>query len=153
GFVISVAFSPDGTLLAASGVQNKVNIWDFTNRTVRWYFEGHLGHVSALAFSPDGRRIISASNDGTIRAWDIASQKAVGMLRDPHDREVISVAFAPDGKSILSTTGDEFKIWSSEPRPPAAVIEARQEWGWPSISPDAKWLVTVGAAQPGENYA
>jgi WD40 repeat protein/serine/threonine protein kinase len=153
GFIIDVAFSPDGTLLAASGNQSTINIWGFTNRTVSHPFEGHLGWVNALAFSPDGNRLISAGSDGTIRVWDIASRKAVGILRDPEDREVLSVAFAPDGKSILSTTGDEIKVWGSEPRPMASIIETRQEWGWPAISPDGKWLVTIRGVVAGEPYS
>ncbi len=142
GLIGDVAFSPDGTLLATSGVESRINVWDFTNRTVKFYFDGHLGPVKSLAFSPDGRRLISGGDDGTVRIWEISSPKPVGILRDPLDRVVRSVAYAPDGKSIVSTTGDEVKIWNTEPRHPAAVIETRQEWGWPAISPDGNWLVT-----------
>jgi WD40 repeat protein/predicted Ser/Thr protein kinase len=152
GFVDDVAFSPDGTLLAASGIQTRIDIWDFTNRTVSYPLEGHFNTVNALAFSPDGKRLISAASDGTIRVWDVQSRKAVGIFRDPEQREVLSAAFAPDGKSILSTTVDELKIWNPEPRPPAAVIETRQTWGWPAISPDGKWLVTLWGANKGEAY-
>jgi WD40 repeat protein len=153
GSILDVAFSPDGTLLAASGNQSTINIWGFTNRTVSHPFEGHLGWVNALAFSPDGNRLISAGSDGTIRVWDIASRKAVGIFRDPQDRQVLSVVSAPDGKSILSTTGDEIKVWGSEPRPMAAVIETRQELGWPAISRDGKWLVTTRGVVAGEHYS
>jgi WD40 repeat protein len=120
---------------------------------VRYYFDGHFGWVNALAFSPDGNGLISAGSDGTIRVWDIPSQKAVGIFRDPKDRQVLSVAFAPDGKSILSTTGDEIKVWRSEPRPMSAIIEARQELGWPAISPDDKWLVTIRGVVAGEYFS
>src|SRR5439155_11750198 len=105
----------------------------------------HLGPVNSLAFSPEGNRLISSGDDGTIRVWDIPSQKPVGMFRDPLGRGVRSVTFAPDGKSIVSTTGDAMKIWSTEPRQQAAVIAARQAWGWPAISPDGKWLVTAAS--------
>jgi WD40 repeat protein len=153
GFITDVAFSPDGKLLAASGNQSRINIWDFTNRTVRYYFEGHLGWVNALAFSPDGNGLISAGSDGTIRVWDIPSQKPAGIFRDPEDRQVLSVAFAPDGKFILSTTGEELKIWSSEASSPAAVVETHQLWGWPALSPDGKRLVTIGGIGAGEHYS
>jgi WD40 repeat protein len=152
GFIIDVAFSPDGTLLAIAGIQSTINIWDFTNRTVRFPLEGHLGWVNALAFSRDGNRLISADSDGTIRLWDVQARKQIGIFRDPEGRQVFAVAFAPDEKSIISTTGEELKIWNAEPRPPAAIIETRQRWGWPAVSPDGKWLVTVGARQ-GEPYS
>jgi WD40 repeat protein len=153
GFVVDVAFSPEGTLLATAGVQSTINIWDFTNRTVRFQLEGHLGWVNALTFSPDGKRLISADSDGTIRLWDIQSRKQIGIFRDPEGRQVLSVAFAPDGKSIISTTGNELKIWNAEPRPPATVIETHQVWGWPAVSADCKWLVTIRGVAAGEPYS
>jgi WD40 repeat protein len=141
GYINDLAFSPDGSLLAASGVQSTINVWDFTNRSVKVPFTGHRGHVTSLAFSPDGRRLVSAGEDGTIRLWNIASGKATGMFRDPLDRAVRSVAFAPHGDFIFSATVDELRIWPTAPRQPATVIETHQEWGEPLISPDGKWLV------------
>jgi WD40 repeat protein/tRNA A-37 threonylcarbamoyl transferase component Bud32 len=153
GFINDVAFSPDGTFLAASGVDGRINIWDFTNRTVKFYFDGHLGPVKSLTFSPDGGLLASSGDDGTIRIWDIPTHQPAGMFRDPLEREVLSVVFAPDQKSIFSTTGEELKIWSSEPHLPAAVIETHQAWGWPAISPDGKWLVTMGAQGATKDYS
>jgi WD40 repeat protein len=153
GWICDVAFSPDGTLLATAGVQSTINMWDFTNRTVRFPLEGHIGVVVALAFSRHGNRLSSADSDGTIRLWDVQSRKQIGIFRDPEGREVRSVAFAPDEKSIISTTGEELKIWNAEPRPPAAVIETRQMWGWPAFSPDGKWLVTIAGRGKGEPYS
>src|SRR2546430_10986086 len=43
----------------------------------------------------------------------------------------------------LPISGDEVKVWNAEPRQPAAIIQTEQEWGWPAISPDGKWLVTA----------
>ncbi len=153
GYINTLAFSADGSLLAASGVQGTINVWDFTNRTVKVPFTGHRGHVNSLAFSPDGKRLVSAGDDGTLRLWDIASQKAIGMFRDPLDREVRFVTFAPRGDLILSATDDELRIWPSEPRQAAEVIETGQEWGEPTISPDGKWLVTREGTTAVKNYS
>src|SRR5262249_41374557 len=40
GYVNDLTFSPDGTLLAAVGVQSTINVWDFKNRTVKFQFPG-----------------------------------------------------------------------------------------------------------------
>jgi WD40 repeat protein len=76
--VRSLAFSPDGRLLAsASGADRSikdrtVRVWDVaTGRELR-RFEGHLGAVNAVAFAPDGRSVISGSEDATALAWDVS---------------------------------------------------------------------------------
>jgi WD40 repeat protein/tRNA A-37 threonylcarbamoyl transferase component Bud32 len=146
GSLNDLAFSPDGRLLASSGVQGRINVWDFTNRTVASFFEGNYGRVSSLAFSGDGLRLAAGCDDGTIRIWDVASGMSLGLLRDPQDREIRTIVFAPDSKSIISIAEDELKIWKAAPRQPAVTMETHQEWGGPPVfSPDGKWLVTSGA--------
>jgi serine/threonine protein kinase/WD40 repeat protein len=142
GYINDLVFSPDGSLLAAAGVQSTINIWDFTNRVVKFRLTGHRGHVNSVAFSLDGSRLISAGADGAIRVWDVSSQKLVGMFRDPADREVRSLALAPGGNVVLSAAADEVRIWPTEPRQAAVAFQTGQQWGDPVISPDGKWLVT-----------
>jgi serine/threonine protein kinase/WD40 repeat protein len=143
GYINDLAFSPDGMLLATSGVQSRVNVWDFANRAVRFRFDA-LGRIYSLAFSRDGRRLISGGTDGAIRLWDLPRQARIGLFPDPKDRELKGVVFAPDGQSIVSSTGDEIQVWDKEPRPPAATLESHQQWGWPVVSPNGRWLVTAG---------
>jgi WD40 repeat protein len=70
--VTSVAFSPDGSLLAAGSLDNTVQLWDVASgEPVGRPLIGHTGGVNAVAFSPDGRLLASASDDTTIRIWDI----------------------------------------------------------------------------------
>jgi WD40 repeat protein len=147
------AFSPDGTLLATAGVQSRVNVWNFADRSVKLPFDGHSGGVKCLAFSPDGRRLISGGADGTIRLWDLVSGRSAGMLRDPQNRELRGVAFAPDGRFIHSTTGDELRLWSTTPREPATVLKNDQQWGRPAVSPDGQWLVTIAATFDVKDYS
>src|SRR5207249_684816 len=67
GDLIGLAVSPDGSLVAAAGVEARIHVFDFTNRTLRCPFDGHSGKVVSLAFSPDGSRLISTGGDGRIR--------------------------------------------------------------------------------------
>jgi WD40 repeat protein len=67
----SLAFSPDGRLLAAAGRDRAIYLWDAaTGKTVRRR-EGHRGDVESLTFSPDGRRLASSSRDTTVLIWDV----------------------------------------------------------------------------------
>ena len=154
GTMLDLAFSPDGKLLASSGNQGRILVWNFTNRTVACSFDGNFGRVFSLAFSPDGLRLVSGCADGTVRMWDVPSGTTSGMFRDPHAGEVLSAVFTSDGKSIVSSTHAELKIWKAELPQRVATLETDQQWGGPpAISPDNRWLVTVGITNWGRGLA
>ncbi len=68
--VYAVAFSPDGSRLAAGCADNSIRLWDVATRYEVAELRGHRAYVHALAFSPDGTRLVSASGDYTLRVWD-----------------------------------------------------------------------------------
>src|SRR5258708_490637 len=75
GWAIMVACSADGNLLASSGNDNLVRLWDpQTGREVR-RLEGHSNWVNTVAFAPDGKTLASGSADGTVRLWETATGK------------------------------------------------------------------------------
>src|SRR5262249_38825432 len=76
--VMSVAFSPDGKLLASAsgdraGRIGEIKLWEVATGQEKATLKGHSGDVLSVTFSPDGKRIASGSVDGTIRLWDVAT--------------------------------------------------------------------------------
>ena len=99
----SIAFSPNGTQLAASDLGGAVRLWDVTRPSALLLgtFSGHRSPVEHIAFSPDGDTLASASDDGTIALWSTRGT-LLGGLANPS----IAVAFSPDGRTLALSTHD-----------------------------------------------
>jgi WD40 repeat protein len=75
--VRSIAFGPDGHLLASGDVDRAIVLWDVPTRTVLGEpLRGHREAVTSLAFSPGGKQLASASGNpaagtGEVILWDM----------------------------------------------------------------------------------
>ena len=110
----SVAFSPDGNVIAAGTLDRLVRRWNLATDEEQPPLRGHASSVRQVAYSPDGRRLASASNDGTIRIWNAATGKIEHILYG-HTMPAWGVAFSPDGKQLASSADDAtVKLWDVE---------------------------------------
>ena len=103
-FVSSVAFSPDGSLIASGSGDQTIRIYDARSGQHKTTLTGHTRYVSSVAFNLDGRTLASGSYDGTIRLWDVVTGEEKITLTG-HNSSVTSVAFSPDGKTLASSGG------------------------------------------------
>jgi WD40 repeat protein len=69
----TLAFSPDGQLLATKGPDHSISVWQVANTKELADFSRHNAAVSVVAFAPDGKRIASGSADTTALMWDVAN--------------------------------------------------------------------------------
>src|SRR5262249_31775332 len=117
--VRALAMSPDGKVLASSGDEPVIQLWDAASGKPGLKLAGHTDWVLTLAFSADGKQLASGGYDGTVRLWnvadgkkllDIAGKPPAPANAPPTPANVIqALAFSPDGKT-LALGGSEMQI-------------------------------------------
>ena len=132
--VNSVAFSPDGTTIAAGdsltltadsqGRNPTVHLWDARTGKLLRTLKGHRHRIQSVAFSPDGKLIASGGDSAPIRLWDVNTGQQIRTLQKDSTRNskyldqdrppldgVDSIAFSPDGSTLVSCSIQSVLLW------------------------------------------
>ena len=112
--VWSVAFRPNGVMLASASWDETVRLWNVKTGRLLHTLTEHTDTVMSVVFSPDGQTLVSASWDGTIRLWNPNTGKLKRTLTG-HAGAVTSVAFSPDGQTLASGSADStIRLWNAK---------------------------------------
>ena len=97
----SIAYSPDGTMIASGSEDKKVRLWNVASGKLDAVLPVHQGNVSAVAFSPDGSLLASAG-DKSVVVSEVAPPHKVLWQQAQHDNEAMALAFNRDGSRLAS---------------------------------------------------
>jgi WD40 repeat protein len=108
--ILSVAFSPDGKLLATGDVNHEIHVWQVETGKQLLNCKVNEGWVWSVAFSPDGRFLASSANR-TVNLWDVQTGECIMGFKGYSDR-VFSLAFSPDSRLLASGSEDHWvRVW------------------------------------------
>lgn len=110
---LSVAFSPDGTQLAAGAGDRTIRRFETSSGKQMRILKQHADWVQTVAFAPDGVRFITASRDRTARIFDAATGEVLTTY-DGHEAPVLAAVFPPDAATALSVArGQAVRQWEA----------------------------------------
>lgn len=137
--VVSVAFNPDGTMLATGSLDEKLKLWDIQTGQYLREFQGHNRGVYSIAFHPNGNILASSDGDYTVRLWDVHTGQCVHVLQTGG---VGAVAFAPDG-SLFGSGGSVVKLWETDAYQCINTLQKHSDWvSSIAFSPDSRNLAS-----------
>ncbi|HTU16436.1 MAG TPA: c-type cytochrome domain-containing protein [Gemmataceae bacterium] len=152
--VASVAYHPDGQILAAGG-RGLVYLLDAATGDLPGKIEGLHPRVTALAFSRDGKLLAVASSrmgeTHEVRLFDVAngsvSDSASARIVNTHADVIHNLAFSPDGKILASCGYDRLiKLWDVAARKELRVLKDHSDSVYGiAFSLDGKLLASAAA--------
>lgn len=120
--ILAVAFSPDGKLLATTGRDSSVLVWELGSRRQIHAFYGHRLGAHTLRFSHDGRHLVSLGAGREALVHDLDAGRTVARL-EGHEQAVVDVALAPRGDhAVTADESGRIAVWRVSERAPVAVL-------------------------------
>jgi RNA polymerase sigma factor (sigma-70 family) len=147
----SVAYSPDGKILAAGGYHGVIFLYDAaTGRKLR-ELQAYASQFPPIAFSPDGKTLASAGGK-TIQLWDVDTgqelrQFSARVSNEHYHRFTTPLVFSPDGKALASVSALDHcvRVWDAKTGKELVKLQGHQD---PvrclAFSPDGKTLFSAG---------
>lgn len=108
GLVTSTGFSPDSRLLASSGTDGNIHLWDTVTGKPLKVLRGHQSEVNIVIFSPDGRLIVSGGYDKRLIVWNTKTRKILHKIS--LSAWSLALAFAPDGNLVAGFQDGSIKV-------------------------------------------
>ena len=146
--ITSIAFSPDGSLLAVSGY-HEVLLHKSDGSGIVARLTGEAPRIEAVAFTKDGKYLGVAGGSpgefGQVQVYEVATRKAVKVLQPSVD-SLYGLSFSPDGKTVAVGGADKIaRLIGVEDGKIHVEFKAHADWVLGTVfSLDGKQVVTGG---------
>ena len=137
----AVAFSPDGSTLAAGHWINGITLWDVQQLEQQATLgRKELGMIRSLDYSPCGTKLVVGSHDSVVRVWDIEKPEELPTEFTTDQESQWLVAFSPKGDFLVcaSSKGGLY-VWDGAEKQTQIPVNPGHITSL-SISPDGKHI-------------
>lgn len=148
GTVYDLAFSPDGSLLAAGfagsgGPAGLARAWTVPDGRVVASFTNDSAAIAAVSFSQGGSLLACGSEDGYVRIYQLAGERLLSSL-DVGESSAWSLCFSPDGRYLATGCSDgELRLYAVPGFSPAGEVKAHSDSVTETVfTPDCRYIVT-----------
>lgn len=149
--VYTLAWSPDGSRIAAAMGSNIVQEFDTRTGTTLFTYRGFVGSyynnpskINAMAWSPDGRYIITAGDAFPTTIWNANNGNTVYTYPTNDKNQVFSLAWSPEGKRVaLGNIDGSVRIWTPTTNNIRALNSQLQNIYALAWSPDGSRIATA----------
>src|SRR5262245_5472830 len=145
--VWSLAFSPDGSKIAAACGDSKLRVFNTATGALLHNLTAHSFQAFTVAWSPNGNTIATGGSDNTAKLWNAATGALLHTLTG-HTFFVLSVAFSPDSLSLASGSWDHtVKLWDVATGVIQETLPATSESAVDAVawSPDGQTIAAGGS--------
>jgi WD40 repeat protein len=144
----TIAFSSDGSLLAAGTDMGQLIVWRVADWTELYKIEAHKELITGISIHPDSTKIVVASHDQTATVWDGATGAKLQTLRG-HNAAVQTATFSPEGDFIATGSWDTtIKLWDATDGTLLRTFEGHSDIiRSVTFSPDGKRIASGGLDQ------
>lgn len=134
-WVLCVAYSPLGDVIATGSMDNTVRLWDSeTGKPIGGPLRGHSKWISSLLWEPihlvpvgSKPRLCSASKDGTLKIWDTSSRLPLFTMSG-HSSLCSCVKWSGTGVIYSASHDKTIKIWDSKDGRCTLTLKSHAHW-------------------------
>lgn len=146
GNVASLAYTPDGTILASSGWDKTIRLWDVESGE-EIHALAVLANATDLAFSPDGTVLASIDgNTAGVNLWDVVSGESLEGI-SLEDVYYSAIAYNQDGSLLAAASRSGIYVWNTSSRELIHTLEGHEgRVARLAFSPSSPVLISAGGS-------